>query len=48
MLDLHYVMLAALEGALASRDRWLVGLFRIVRPDGQVSPVESRAWKGPW
>lgn len=48
MMDLQYVMLALLEGGLASRDAWLMGLFRRLRPDGLCVPAEATTWKTTW
>jgi len=33
-LDFEYTICAALEGALASRDRVMISRFKLLRPDG--------------
>lgn len=48
MMDLQYVMLALLEGGLASRDAWLMGLFRRLCPSCNCVPAESMTWKTTW
>jgi hypothetical protein len=39
--DMQYVMLALLEGGLATEDAWMRRAFRLFRPDGELVPSDA-------
>ena len=40
VLDLEYLVLGALQGALATKDKRMRGMFRLLRPDGALLPQQ--------
>ena len=40
VIDMQYVVLGVLQGALASKDKRMRAMFRLLRPDGAVLPLE--------
>ena len=40
VIDMQYVVLGVLEGALASKDKRMRAMFKLLRPDGAVLPLD--------
>lgn len=40
VIDMQYVVLGVLQGALASKDKRMRAMFRLLRPDGAVLPLD--------